>query len=272
MENLAKISNNYQNELNKIEEEAKTIKKKLGENAKKMQKNLDSLRKILLGDDSRVEEAVLIGFLTSIYSTIQEAYDSYKEMTIKKEETDNQTRKEQLEKNLKDIEEFKKKSEMINKYNKLKVQQSAIEKSNQNPQTTEKQKGLNTQSLKEIYSGMKKIEDYFGFAEDGVKFAEEIEKFELETYGEKAHQMLEDLRNLEPETLLKLEKEGIKLEDIINDEDEELIAKVAEKVREIANLSVEETLEEINNITKEIDSVEKETTEEPTKTKSQDFV
>lgn len=272
MENLAKISNNYQNQIKKIEQEGVTLKKKLGENAKHMQKNLENLKKILLGDDSRVEEAVLIGFLTSIYGTMQEAYNSYKEMTGNKGVEANQTRKEQLEKNLKDIEEFKKKSEMIKKYNQLKVQESAIKKSNENPQTTDKQKELNTHSLKDVFSGMKKIEDFFGFAEDSAKFAEEIEKFEIKTYGEKAHQMLEELRNLEPETLLKLEKDGIKLEDIINDEDHELIEKVAEKVREIANLTIEETLEEINSITSELDNAENETSEPTTKTKSQDFV
>lgn len=192
---LQPATNPYSQKIKSSKVKSEILFKTITENIKDM-KNAN--KKISLGEDSKVDESILLSIISTMFNDFTKTYDFYKKYFL-----DNKIKKlEEKEKTLKEVYELK---EKIDKYTQLQIEKNMEEKKLQNPEISSKEKDLSLKKLKNIIDNMQEIAEFFGYKDDN-SLKEEVERAEKKWYGEEVASVLKDFRDLNETTIASFEQ------------------------------------------------------------------
>lgn len=236
MNNMQGLSNVYQEEIEKNQLEKKEVLGKLKKNNSEMNKNLLEAN-IKLGEDSKVEEVVLVTFLTSLYKNFNDAYEAYKRLKERTIEERFDGKIETAEEKAEKIKEFQEKADKANEYTQLNIEKVALEKELQKQDLSAAKKEENETKLVQVTKKMFDIQDLFEFAGDSKEFIDELNKYENDVYGEEAAKEINELREASGDTLKDFAAQGV---DILNSADNETVLQlIKDKLSTFAQKGVE---------------------------------
>lgn len=188
-------TNPYSQKIKSSKVKSEILFKTITENIKDM-KNAN--KKISLGEDSKVDESILLSIISTMFNDFTKTYDFYKKYFL-----DNKIKKlEEKEKTLKEVYELK---EKIDKYTQLQIEKNMEEKKLQNPEISSKEKDLSLKKIKNIIDNMQEIAEFFGYKDDN-SLKEEVERAEKKWYGEEVASVLKDFRDLNETTIASFEQ------------------------------------------------------------------
>ncbi len=241
---LAAQENPYTHMINLKKAEAGRLKEKINQNSKEIKNNL---KKIVLGEDSKVDEAIVVSFLFSVFSNFNSAIDIYRKIAADKRVA-NLEEKEATRQRLIELKQ------KVNEYNQLQIEKTLEEKKLSDPNISNTDKKMSMEKLLKIAEDMKNLAEFFGYADES-KLKQEIEKAEKLWYGEEVAKVLNDFRNLDDNTLSKFEDLGIINENFKEELTDINISSVLDKIRnEVSSLASEELQSFINtNLETKID-------------------
>lgn len=196
MATIAGLGNIYTTQLKENDLVNKVLMKKIQDNTSEMKNN-----RIKIGEDSRVDEAIMITFFTSMISDVTNAYNRY--MLYK-----NEQEKTALKDKEKDLKRFMELKNNIDKCTQLQIRKSALEKELNEKQLDPKTKVKHENDLKKIYEELNTLYDFFGYANE-PDFVKNLEISEEKWYGKEGAEYLKNLRDLVPETLGEFREAGI---------------------------------------------------------------
>ncbi|WP_323585546.1 hypothetical protein [Aliarcobacter butzleri] len=195
LQTLQPPTNPYSQKIKLSKVKSETLFKTITQNIKDM-KNAN--KKVSLGEDSKVDESILISIISTMFNDFTKTYDFYKKYFL-----DNKIKKlEAKEKTLKEVYELK---EKIDKYTQLQIEKNMEEKKLQNPEISSKEKDLTLKKLKNIIDNMQEIAEFFGYKDDS-SLKEEVERAEKKWYGEEVASVLKDFRDLNETTIASFEQ------------------------------------------------------------------
>lgn len=195
---LTSLSNTYTNLINSKELSHKLLMKKSKDNVEEMKRNVQQLK---LGEDSKVDEAIMVTFFTSVFKDVTKAYNAF---MLYKAENQLNTLKEKQE----SLNKFIELNENINKYTQLNIKRTALEKKLNEENLTSNEKSKHEKDLTKVLEDMENISDFFGYAND-PDFTKNLEISEEKWYGKAGAEYLRDIRNLVPETLGEFRDVGV---------------------------------------------------------------
>ncbi|MDD5373313.1 MAG: hypothetical protein PHO62_07815 [Sulfurimonas sp.] len=223
----AVLHNSYKQKIEEDTLQSKAVAKKL-EVASRVAR--DHAQKMLLGDDAKVGEAVILSFFASLYGDITTAFKAYKENRLRDE---HDKLKDGIDKNkdkIKTLKEAEDKTRKINEFTRLQIQKSALEQKLNDKTISESEKKSVLKTLGGVAEKIEKVADFF--EKSVAAMSGDVEKMEEAWLGKSA-ELFKELRLLSPEF-----KEGvlknISLEDLVNNDSlvDELIKKVSNSIIE----------------------------------------
>lgn len=238
MASIAGLGNIYTTQLKENDLVNKVLMKKIQDNTSEMKNN-----RIKIGEDSRVDEAIMITFFTSMISDVTNAYNRY--MLYK-----NEQEKTSLKEKEKDFKRFIELKNNIDKCTQLQIRKNALEKELNEKQLDPKTKVKHENDLKKIYEDLNTLYDFFGYANE-PDFAKNLEISEEKWYGKEGAEYLKNLRDLVPETLGEFREAGIlnsselSIKEII--ESGVLDSSINKVKKELINLDSIKTIDELLN-------------------------
>lgn len=209
--NNQELSNKYDDAIKTNSLEKGVLVKKLEQHARFAK---EVAQKILLGDDGKVGEAVIMSFFASLYGDIAKAYHAYKENRIKQEIDALDGKIKDDTNKIKSIAEAQEAVQKINNFTTLNIQKSALEQKLGDETLSQSAHGDAEKGLNGLVAKIDKIADFF--EKSTGTLTSDIEKVEKDWYGDNA-QLLQALRSLSPEIKDKLLK-YISLDDIIDND------------------------------------------------------
>ena len=227
---LSKAENPYTHKINIKKAESNKLGQKIEQNLKDLKNNV---KKIVIGEDSKVDEAILISFFSSMLSNFNNAVELYKKAMVDK-------RIESLEEKEKNREKLFELKQKIDQYNQLQIEKNLETKKMENPNISTENKEFSAKRLYKIAKEMQDLADFFGYSDEN-KLIEKMEAAEKLWYGEEVATVLKDFRNLDDLTLAKFEDIGL-IDDTFKESfSESPITAVLDKIRsEVSTLAKEE--------------------------------
>lgn len=193
---LPKLANTYTTLLKENDLSHEVLLKKVQDNTNEMKSN-----RLKMGEDSRVDEAIMITFLTSAFNDIASAYNKY--LLFKNENERNNIKDKET-----DLKKFIELKNNIDKYTQLQIRKNAIEQDLNQNNLDPKSKEKHERDLKKIYEDINTLSDFFGYANE-PDFIKNLEISEEKWYGKEGAEYLKNLRDLVPETLGEFREAGI---------------------------------------------------------------
>ncbi len=240
---LSKAENPYTHKINIKNAESGKLKEKIEQNIRELKNNT---KKIVLGEDSKVDEAILVSFFASMFSNFNNAVDLFKKAMIDKKIES----LEQKEKNRERLFELKQK---VDQYNQLQIEKNLETKKMSDSNISKEDQELSAQKLYKIAKEMQDLAEFFGYADENI-LKEKMENAEKLWYGEEVSKILQDFRNLDETTLGKFEDIGLIDSDFKESFSESPIVTVLDKIRsQISTLAKEELEGFIDKSTNKLD-------------------
>jgi hypothetical protein len=164
-----------------------------------------------LGDDSKVDEAIMISFFASLYDDITKAYRAFQEFHLERKTENLEKEKGVLQRKIDNINEFKEQGERINIYTALNIEKSSLEKKIKTLELNQKNNKDNgvveitdqpdelliaQNRLIKVIQDMDDIADFYGY-DTNEDFMVKLESSEKLWYGETAAEHLQSLRKLD---------------------------------------------------------------------------
>lgn len=219
---------------NKYEDIQKTDALKKSVLAKKLENSVKGVRdhaqKIMLGEDGKVGESVIMTFFNALYGDIATAYKAYKEHRLKQELEQTEKNIQATKKNLETLKEFQEKTQRINDFTRLSIQKAALEQKLNDKTIDAGARVSAIESLKGVVEKIDKIADFYETTSDLM--TKMVEKTEGDWLGDNA-KLMKDLRIFSPEIKEKV-LPGVSVDDIINNKllVTDLVAKVSNSIIE----------------------------------------
>lgn len=227
---LSKAENPYTHKINIKKAESNKLGQKIEQNLKDLKNNV---KKIVIGEDSKVDEAILISFFSSIFSNFNNAAELFKKALVDKKIQS----LEEKEKNREKLFELKQK---VDQYNHLQIEKNIETKKMQDPNISTEDKQFSAKRLQKIAKEMQDLSEFFGYSDEN-KLIEEMEAAEKLWYGEEVATVLKDFRNLDDSTLAKFEDIGLVNDTFKESFSESPISTILDKIRsEVSTLAREE--------------------------------
>ncbi|OGS70682.1 MAG: hypothetical protein A3F91_09215 [Flavobacteria bacterium RIFCSPLOWO2_12_FULL_35_11] len=231
---LEQIGNGYSEEIKERATKNSVMRKKMESSARNMQNAIA----MQLGDDGRVDEAVMISFCAALFSDITKAFQEYKKISYEKQLEDGERSKNILQEKLDSLKKFQESAERSNRYTRLKMEQAALEKKSSQDNTPAAEKKSMLAELKKIGKEIDKIVEFYGKVNEG-EYVKSLEKAESLWYGDGA-EFISKLRGMSLEDIQATFKEKVDIDLLFKDEDytREFVKGVIEGVvdGEISNL------------------------------------
>lgn len=246
---MEKISNKYLEMQQELLLEKKILFKKMRDSSEKIKNSLATMQ---LGDDSKVEEALMLSFLMAIYQDVEKAYNRYRELGLKKEieelETNNTLSNNsdiRIEKKLTTLEKFSIHPQKLNKYYRHSMKKTLLESDIANKFINEDEKSKAYLELEKILKEMDAISNFYEH-KNNKEFLIELKKAEINQYGENWAGTLELLRTitLPTDTLKELNIEDVNFRTVVDNEDG-FNAFIKQFQERLAEKAMSETIDEL---------------------------
>jgi hypothetical protein len=195
---LAGLANTYKAEIEKKDLSLKVLMKKTQDNTAELKRNGAQIK---IGEDSKVDEAMMATFLTSMFKDLPKAYEAFAAYKAEKE-------MQGLKDKQQSLKDFIKLDENIKKYTKLNIEKTAIEKKLSQENLTPNVKEKHQNDLQKILGDMNDLADFFGYANE-PDFIEELQISEEKWYGPEGAKYLREIRDLSSETLGEFVDAGV---------------------------------------------------------------
>jgi len=212
-----KQKNPYQQKIDERQIQAQTLKEQIQKNLNDIERHSQTAMQI--GHDGRVDEAIMLTFLTSLLESTINSYKAIK-TAFKQRELN------LIEQRIKDLIEAKNKDSSLeqdmkdlNNYQVLNVQASVLRQELKDPSLSGKEKQAKQKKLDVIVDKMETIREKLKEPDDKetpteAKFEKRIEKPQKTYFGEKGAQNFKDFRNFSGSFPELLEQAGIDKKDI----------------------------------------------------------
>ena len=214
---MQKQKNPYQQKIDEKQIKTNAIKEQIQKNLKEMEKHTQTA--IQIGHDGRVDEAIMLAFLTSLLESTINSYRVIKG-ALKQRELN------LIEQRIKDLIEAKNLDSTLeqdmkdlNNYQVLNVQASVLRQELQDPSLSDKEKQAKQKKLDIILDKMETIREKLKEPDDKetpteAEFEKRIEPAQKTYFGEKGAQNFKDFRNFSGSFPELLEQAGIDKKDI----------------------------------------------------------
>ncbi|PHR58980.1 MAG: hypothetical protein COA44_02195 [Arcobacter sp.] len=289
---LDPLSNNYQDKIKENSLNQEVLQKKLSAHAKNL---TDTVTQMQLGDDSKVDEAIMISFFANLFQNLAKGYRQFQALGYQIKLDDFEAENKELSKKIDTFKAFTDQASRVNLYTQLNIEKTSLESTInvlQKQALKNKEEGIvevmdideigNTQKrLLKVDLEMDSIAEFYDY-DTNEEFMSELEVSEEKWYGEGGALYLRAARtlDLEPaEELLKtsaglssMDKEKVaelhqafsNLEELENSElDAELKTELVSQFYQ-ATIGVQASTE-VETLTQESTDVSKETEEHDTK-------
>ena len=214
---MQKQKNPYQQKIDEKQIKTNAIKEQIQKNLKEMEKHTQTA--IQIGHDGRVDEAIMLAFLTSLLESTINSYRVIKG-ALKQRELN------LIEQRIKDLIEAKNLDSTLeqdmkdlNNYQVLNNQASVLRQELQDPSLSDKEKQAKQKKLDVIVDKMETIREKLKEPDDKetpteAEFEKRIEPAQKTYFGEKGAQNFKDFRNFSGSFPELLEQAGIDKKDI----------------------------------------------------------
>lgn len=238
MTTTAELRNKYQEKMDTDALRQKGLAKKLGEQTRLAR---EYAQKMMIGDDAKVGEAVIMSFFASVYGDIATAFRAYKEQRLKDELERTKESIEKTAERIKTLKEAEDKTRKINEFTRLNIQKAALEQKMSGETLSSSERASAEKSLGDIIKKIEKTADYFEKSPEFLKKA--VEKTEKDWFGNSA-ELLKEMRSLTPDFKEKV-LSAVTKDELINSDAlvERLVKEVSSSI--IENDLVEATMKEL---------------------------
>lgn len=221
---MGQLGNKYAEMKAEFEAKKEVLLSRLKKVAKNMQ---DASAKMNMGDDGKVDEAVLISFFAALYGDTANAYQAFRELYLQNKLNANEEMQDRLQQKIDRLKDFQEANKRIQRYTALNIEKSKLQQKLDEPGLTANEQRNHESRLSEVMGNMKEISAFYGYESDR-DFLKELERSEQKWYGEDGAEVLKELRGLTPETESTVLGGAIDPDDLLRDS--ELSSEVVNRV------------------------------------------